>query len=161
MGSAGLASDAVQKIGFQMLIAVRLMRLAVEFGVPKGGAVMSRLIRHVYGAEIHWDATVCEGVGFVHGLGIVISHAAIVGPGCVLFQNVTLGESIDPSTRLVGAPNLEADVHVGAGAVLLGPITVGKGTKVMANAVLDRSVGPNSIVRSPVATIGSRTASGS
>lgn len=159
MRSAGLLSDAIQKIGFQMLVAVRVMRLVQDLRVPLGGPIISRLIRHVYGAEIHWDATIADGVCIVHGVGVVISHAAVVGPGCVLSQNITLGESIDPFTRIVGAPTLEADVHVGAGAVLLGPIHVGKESKVMANTVLDRDVPARSVVRGPAATIEARGAS--
>ena len=159
MRSAGLFGDAVQKIGFQMMIAVRVMQLAVAAGVPMGGQVLSRLIRHVYGAEIHWDADIAPGVAIVHGTGLVISHAARIGPGCVLSQHVTLGESIDPFTRLVGAPTLIAEVHVGAGAVLIGPIEVGPGTKIMANAVLNRSVAPGSVVRTPAATIEARRSS--
>ena len=159
MHSAGLLSDAIQKVGFQMLIAVRVMRLVQDLHIPFGGPIVSRLIRHVYGAEIHWHATIADGVGFVHGVGIVISHGAVVGPGCVLSQNITLGESIDPFTRKVGAPMLGSNVHIGAGAVLLGPICVGNETKIMANAVLDRSVPPRSLVRIPAATIEARAAS--
>lgn len=161
MGSAGLLSDAIQKVGFQMLIAVRVMRLVQDLHVPLGGPIVSRLIRHVYGAEIHWHATIADGVGFIHGVGIVISHGAVVGPGCILSQNITLGESIDSFTRKVGAPMLGSNVHVGAGAVLLGPISVGNETKIMANAVLDRSVPPRSLVRTPAATIEARAASDS
>ena len=161
MHSAGLLSDAIRKVGFQMLIAVRVMRLVQDLHIPFGGPIVSRLIRHVYGAEIHWHATIADGVGFVHGVGIVISHGAVVGPGCVLSQNITLGESIDPFTRKVGAPMLGSNVHIGAGAVLLGPICVGNETKIMANAVLDRSVPPRSLVRIPAATIEARAASDS
>ena len=161
MHSAGLLSDAIRKVGFQMLIAVRVMRLVQDLHIPFGGPIVSRLIRHIYGAEIHWHATIADGVGFVHGVGIVISHGAVVGPGCVLSQNITLGESIDPFTRKVGAPMLGSNVHIGAGAVLLGPICVGNETKIMANAVLDRSVPPRSLVRIPAATIEARAASDS
>lgn len=161
MHSAGLLSDAIRKVGFQMLIAVRVMRLVQDLHIPFGGPIVSRLIRHVYGAEIHWHATIADGVGFVHGVGIVISHGAVVGPGCILSQNITLGESIDPFTRKVGAPMLGSNVHIGAGAVLLGPICVGNETKIMANAVLDRSVPPRSLVRIPAATIEARAASDS
>ena len=161
MRSGGLLSDAMQKVGFQMLIAVRVMRLVQDLHIPFGGPIVSRLIRHIYGAEIHWHATIADGVGFVHGVGIVISHGAVVGPGCILSQNITLGESIDPFTRKVGAPMLGSDVHVGAGAVLLGPICIGNETKIMANAVLDRSVPPRSLVRIPPATIEARAPSDS
>jgi serine acetyltransferase len=153
MQTRGLIGDAVQKIGFQMLIAVRVMRFAKQARIPFGPQLVSRLIRHLYGAEIHWDAQIAEGVCFIHGTGLVISHAATIGPRCILFQNVTLGESIDPVTREVGGPTLEADVHVGPGAVLIGPIVIGAGSKIMANAVIDRSIPPRSIVRSPAVEV--------
>jgi serine O-acetyltransferase len=149
----GLVGDAVQKIGFQMMVAIRVMRLVRDSRVPFGARLISRAIRHLYGAEVHWDAEIADGVSIVHGTGLVLSHGAVVGPGCILFQGVTLGESIDPSSRVVGAPTLKADVHVGPGAVLIGPIVVGEGTKVMANVVLDQSVSARSIVRGPSAVI--------
>ena len=65
----------------------------------------------------------------------------MVGEGCILFHNVTLGEGVDPETRETGAPTLGRDVHVGPGATLLGPIHVGDGTKIMAGAVLTRILG--------------------
>lgn len=151
-----MIGDAIQKIGFQMLIAVRLMTCVRSLGIPFAAQAISRLIRHLFGAEIHWDATIADGIWIVHGNGLVISHGASIGPGCILFQNVTLGESIDPQTRIVGAPTLEANVHIGPGAVLLGPITIGEGSKVMANSVVTESVPPRSIVRSPSVIVESR-----
>jgi len=136
----------LQKIGLQMSAAVRVMHLFRDAGVPLLPQVTCRLIRHLYGAEIHWNADIAPGISIVHGNGLVISHAATVGERCILFHNVTLGEGIDPKTREVGAPTLEADVHIGPGATLVGPITVGKGTKIMAGAVLAESVPPRSLV---------------
>src|SRR5262249_20694207 len=72
-----------------------------------------------------------------------------VGPGCILFQNVTLGMGIDPVTRKSGAPTVEANVHLMPGATLLGPITIGEGSKVMAGAVLTESVPADSLVETP------------
>jgi serine acetyltransferase/GT2 family glycosyltransferase len=143
---ADLPKDAVTKIGFQMMIAYRVMRFCKDANIPLGKEVASRLIRHLYGAELHWDADLAPGVSVVHGNGLVLSHAAKVGRGCILFQNATLGESMDPETGTVGGPTLKDDVHVGPGAVLLGPITVGEGTKIMAGAVLTKSVPPYSVV---------------
>lgn len=144
---ARLPVDAVQKIGFQMMVATRVMQLLRDVGVPLGGQVASRLIRHLYGAEVHWNATLHHGVSIVHGNGLVLSHRAVVGEGCILFHNVTLGEGIDPVTRQSGAPTLGRDVHVGPGATLIGPIHVGDRTKIMAGAVLMRSVPADSIVK--------------
>jgi serine acetyltransferase len=151
-----MLGDAVQKIGFQMLIAVRVMTFVRLLGIPFAAQAVSRLIRHLFGAEIHWDAVIADGVWIVHGNGLVISHGATIGPGCILFHNVTLGESIDPQTRIVGAPTIEANVHIGPGAVLLGPITIGEGSKIMANSVVTESVPARSIVRSPTAVVEGR-----
>lgn len=144
-----LPVEAVRKVGFQMMVATRTMGLLRDLGVPLLPQVASRLIRHLYGAEVHWETRLGDGVSLVHGNGLVLSHAAVVGEGCILFHNVTLGEGIDPQTRQVGAPTLGRDVHVGPGATLLGPIHVGDGSKVMAGVVLMHSVPPRSLVRAP------------
>src|SRR5690606_22927250 len=114
------------------------------------------LIRHLYGAEIHWKAQIAPGVSIVHGTGLVISHAARVDAGCILFQGVTLGESVDAATGAIGAPHLGADVHVGPGASLLGPIVVGARSKVGAGAVLMQSVAASSLVMPAQAVISAR-----
>lgn len=154
--TAGLVGDAVQKVGFQIMVAYRIMRAARDLHLPVLPQILSRLIRHVYGAEIHWEATLAPGVSIVHGTGLVLSHGCEVGPGCILFQGVTLGESIDPLSRVVGSPKLGGNVHIGPGAVLLGPITIGEGSKIMANVVVDRSVPAGSIVRSSPIEIDTR-----
>jgi serine O-acetyltransferase len=160
MQSHGVLGDVVHNIGFQMLVAIRIMRLVRDAGIPFGAQLVSRLIRHVYGAEIHWNATLAPGVTIVHGNGLVVSHGSVVGPGCILFQHVTLGESIDPLSRRVGAPTLDDNVHVGPGAVLLGPIHVGGRTKIMANSVVDRSVPAGSVVRVAAPEVAPRGAVG-
>lgn len=155
--SAGhLAVNLVRKVGFQLLAAYRLMRFFDACRVPLAPQVMSRLIRHLYGAEIHWKAQIAPGVSVVHGVGLVLSHAAQVGSGCILFQGVTLGESVHPATGMIGAPRLEAGVHIGPGATILGPITVGAGSKVMAGAVLTQDVPARSLVSTPAPQISAR-----
>lgn len=161
MRPKGLVAAAGSQIGFQMLIAIRLMQLFCQLGIPGGGQVMSRAIRHIYGAEIHWKANISPGISIVHGNGLVVSHGAKIGPGSLLFQNVTLGESMrtgGSGPRTVGSPTLEANVHVMPGAVLLGPIIIGKGSKIGANAVVDADVPAGSVVRSPVSSTEQRRA---
>ncbi len=152
-----LLVDAVARIGFQMMIAYRVMRLCHGLRLTPLAMIASRLIRHLYGADIHWRAVLAPGVIVVHGAGLVVAPEARVGAGCVLFQHVTLGTSIHPETRDVGAPALEPDVHVGPGAALLGPITIGLGTKIAANATLMRSVPAGSLVESPAAVVRTRS----
>jgi serine O-acetyltransferase len=138
--------EVVKKIGLQMMVAVRGMQLLRDAHVPLGPQIASRMIRYVYGAEIHWDATIAPGTNIIHGNGLVIGSAVTIGEGCVLLHNVTLGAAFDPVTGLNVGPTLGKNVHVGPGATILGKITVGDGTKIMAGAVLDRSVPPGSLV---------------
>jgi serine O-acetyltransferase len=151
-----LPADLVRKVGFQMMAGYRLMRLLSRAGVPLAPKIASRMIRHLYGSDIHWDAEFAPGVMIVHGMGLAISPAARVGHGAIIFQHVTLGMGRHPDTQAVGAPTLEDNVHVGAGATLIGPITVGKGSKIMAGCVVVRSVPPHSIVEAPVPVVRSR-----
>jgi serine O-acetyltransferase len=155
-GQRSMAADGVQRIGFQMLIAVRIMHLMRDLRVPFGKQLVSRLIRHLYGAEIHWDADIAPGITLVHGNGLVISHGARIGAGCLIFQGVTLGESFDSLTGSVGAPSLGRNVHVMPNAVLIGPIVIGDDSKVMANVTLTMSVEANSTVKSTPPVIVSR-----
>lgn len=139
--SAGrLPADLVRKVGLQMLFWVRVMQALHHRRLPLLPMLVSRAIRHLYGAEIHWAARIEPGISIVHGTGLVVSHAARVEAGCILFQGVTLGENVDPETGEVGAPHLRPDVHVGPNAVLLGPIVVGARSKVAACTLLMRSV---------------------
>lgn len=153
---ARLPVDLLRKIGLQTACGIRLMQWGRDAGIPGAAPLISRLLRHVYGVEIHWEADIAPGISIVHGTGLVISHAARIGPGCILFHNVTLGEGMDKTTRKRGAPTLEENVHVGPGATLLGPITVGRGSKIMAGAVLDHSVPANSLVAPSSAVVTER-----
>jgi serine acetyltransferase len=152
-----LPADAVAKIGFQMMIAMRTMALFRDAKIPLLPQVASRFIRHAYGAEVHWNTTLRDGVAIVHGTGLVLSHRAVIGEGCILFHNVTLGEGLDPETKESGAPTLGRDVHIGPGCTLLGPIHVGDGSKIMAGAVLTRSVPAGSLVRPAEAVVSERS----
>lgn len=156
-----LLVDLIRKIGFQMMTAYRLMRLARAMRIPLLPQIVSRVCRHLYGADIHWDAQFEPGVLIVHGMGMCISHGAIVDSGAILFQGVTLGEAMSPDSRVVGSPRVGRDVHIGPGATLLGPISIGAGSKIMAGCVVTQSVPPGSIVEAckPVVRArGSRTA---
>ncbi len=154
-----LGADLVQKIGLQTMAAYRVMRALHAGGSTLAAKAVSRLIRHLYGSDIHWEAQFEPGVMLVHAMGLAISREARVGRGCILFQHVTLGMGIDPDTRRSGAPTLERHVHVGPGATLIGPITVGEGSKIMAGAVVTRSVPAGSLVETPAPDVRPRITS--
>lgn len=157
---SGFAGDAVRKIGFQLMIAYRVMRAFRAAGLQLGAQFMSRTIRHAFSSDIHWDADLEPGIMIVHGFGLAISYAARARHGCILFQNVTLGYGPDPKTKQAGAPLLEKNVHVGIGATLFGPIVVGESSKIMAGCVLSQSVPPRSIVEAPIPHVAARAPAG-
>lgn len=157
-GEATLARDFVTRIGFQMLVACRFMRFCHDGGIPLAPRVASRAIRHLYGSDIHWEADLEPGIVLVHGMGLAISKAARVERGAVLFQNVTLGLGTDPVTREVGAPVIEREVVVGAGCTVIGPISVGRGSKVTSNCLVRASVPPQSLVEAPTPVVSARRA---
>ncbi len=151
--------DLLEKIGLQMMLAIRLMHFLRDSGIPKGGPIASRLIRFVYGSDVHFNAEFAPGINIIHGMGMAISSAAKLGSGCVLSHNITLGHAVDAETRQSGAPILGKNVHLGPGATLIGPITVGDESKVMAGSILNSSVPPRSLVCPGNSNITTRKAS--
>ena len=154
--SRSMSSLLLTDPGLQSLAAIRLMHFARDSGIPKGGELVSRLIRYVYGMEVHWLAEMAEGMVIEHGPGLVISKSARIGPNCILSQHVTLGDMRDPKTGVSGAPTLENDVYVGPGSILLGPITIGAHARILAGCVVSESVPPHATVTPATSQLQSR-----
>jgi serine O-acetyltransferase len=93
-----------------------------------------RHCRNVYGIELPYSAHVGRRVRIEHQGGIVVHGASTIGDGCILRQNCTLG--IRSMDALQDAPTLASGVNVGAGAVILGKVTIGAGAAIGANAVV-------------------------
>lgn len=93
-----------------------------------------RHCRNVYGIELPFSAHVGRGVVIEHQGGIVIHGDSVIGDRCIIRQGCTLG--LRRLDDLFAAPTLEAGVQLGAGAVLLGRITIGRGATIGANAVV-------------------------
>ena len=93
-----------------------------------------RLWTILSGADIPLTTRISGGLLIPHPNGIVIHPDSVIGPNCLLFQQVTLG------TNGSAPPVLEGHVDVGAGAKILGAVTVGRHAKVGANAVVIHDV---------------------
>ena len=105
------------------------------------GRFFSHLGRWLTGIEIHPGATIGRRVFIDHGMGVVIGETAVIGDDCTLYHGVTLGgTSWNKGKR---HPTLEAGVVIGAGAKVLGPITIGEGAKIGSNAVVVKDVPAN------------------
>jgi serine O-acetyltransferase len=125
------------------LHAVLIYRLA-HWCWLKGFRVLGRVMSHFgkifTGIEIHPGATIGRRLFIDHGTGVVIGETAIIGNDVTLYHGVTLGgTSLHQGKR---HPTLEDDVIVGSGAQVLGPITIGKGARIGANAVVLTEVPP-------------------
>lgn len=102
------------------------------------GRMFSHIGRFLTGIEIHPGATIGHRVFIDHGMGVVVGETAVIGDDCTLYHGVTLGgTSWNKGKR---HPTLESGVVIGAGAKVLGPITVGKNAKIGSNAVVVKDV---------------------
>lgn len=106
--------------------------------------VLSHMARALTGIEIHPGATIGPGLFIDHGMGVVIGETAEVGPDVTLYHGVTLGGTATAKGKR--HPTLGRRVVVGAGAKVLGAITVGEDSRIGANAVVVKPVPPNSVV---------------
>lgn len=105
---------------------------------------LSQGTRFFTGIEIHPGAQIGPGLFIDHGMGVVIGETAEIGPNVTLYHGVTLGGvSLEKGKR---HPTLEEGVVVGAGAKVLGNIVIGANSRIGANAVVVRSVPPESVV---------------
>lgn len=105
---------------------------------------LSQVVRGLTGIEIHPGAKIGCGLFIDHGMGVVIGETAELGSCVTLYHGVTLGgTSLNKGKR---HPTLEDNVVVGAGAKILGAITVGENSRIGANAVVVKPVPPNSVV---------------
>jgi len=159
IASSAYPLELGKRVGLQTMAAIRTMHLFRDSGLGLVAQVTSRLIRHAYGAEIHWQSRWAPGVIVVHGNGLVVGSGAQIEKGCALHQNVTLGDAYDPATGTNRGPRLERNVHVGPGCAVIGAVTVGADSKLMAGSVLDRSIEPRSLVRPAPVVISRRTRS--
>ena len=100
-----------------------------------------RFCRNVYGIEIPHSATIGRRLTIEHQHGIVIHGHSRIGDDCVLRQGVTLGNKL--MERPLDAPRLGNRVNVGAGAKILGAVSIGDDAQIGANAVVVKDVPAN------------------
>ena len=94
---------------------------------------------------IHAD--VAEMPVFPHGLyGIFISSGAVIGKGCVIFHQVTIGSNTLEDSKGKGAPVIGENVYIGAGAKIIGNVRVGNNVRIGANCVVVKDVPDNTTV---------------
>jgi serine O-acetyltransferase len=130
--------------GVQALLVHRVAHGLHGAGLPVLPRSLSMAARLLTGIEIHPAASIGRGFFIDHGAGVVIGETAEIGDDVTLYQGVTLGGTGFQTGKR--HPTLQDNVTVGAGAKLLGAITVGHGAKIGANSVVITDVAPNSTV---------------
>jgi serine O-acetyltransferase len=130
--------------GFHALVIHRFSHGLWRWRVPLLPRLLSQMARLFTGVEIHPGAVIGHGVFIDHGMGVVIGETSVIGNNCLLYQGVTLGGTGKQEGKR--HPTLLDNVVVGAGAKVLGAITVGSNTRIGAGSVVLRDVDPDCTV---------------
>ena len=141
-------------------------RLAHFFSVAKFdliARIISQFSRFLTGIEIHPGAKIGKNLFIDHGMGVVIGETSEIGDNVTIYHMVTLG-GISPSINsnnqrnIKRHPTLMDNVVVGSGAQILGPVVVGKNSKIGANAVVTKNVEENAVmIGIPAKNVGTAT----
>ena len=132
---------ALSQDGYKVLLTTRLRESARRWHVPGVNHVLRLATTVMYGIEIGNEVELGDGVNFAHTLGTVIGGTSKVGARVKFMGNNTVGTAKDN-----GCPVIEDDAVVGCGARILGPIRIGKGAMIGANAVVLSDVPPGAVV---------------
>ena len=150
---AVMARDPAAKSRLEVLLcypglkAIRAHRRAHK-AYQKGHMLLARIIsqraKHKTGIEIHPGAVIGKGFFIDHGDGVVIGETTVIGDNVTLYQGVTLGGTGKDTGKR--HPTIGSGVTVGAGAKVLGPITIGDRSKVGAGSIVLKDVPPDCTV---------------
>ena len=142
----GIAEILLCYPGFQAITLHRLSHRMWQSHLPLKllARIVSQISRGLTGIEIHPGARIGYGVFIDHGMGVVIGETAEVGDRCLLYQGVTLGGTGKENGKR--HPTVANNVVIGAGAKILGAITIGSNTRVGAGSVVVNNVEENCTV---------------
>ena len=99
------------------------------------------------GANIPLSAQFAEKPEFPHSIyGVFISQGAVIGSGCTIFHQVTIGSNTLNDTKREGAPRIGNNVYIGCGAKIIGGIKIGNNVRIGANCVITEDIPDNCTV---------------
>lgn len=130
--------------GVQALVLYRIAHFVLKIKIPIVPRFISQCAKFITGIEIHPGARIGQGVFIDHGMGVIIGETSIVGDNVTFFQGVTLGGTGKKQGKR--HPTIGNNVVIGAGAKVLGDISIGDNSYVGANAVVIKNIPPNSTV---------------
>jgi serine O-acetyltransferase len=112
--------------------------------------LLHRMACHSAGIDLPWATRVGGGLALTHGWGLVVNENAVIGRNVTMLHGATLGQrdrlGADGSRSPGGSPTIEDEVWIGPHAIVVGPITVGRGSRIAGGACVFEDVPPRSIV---------------
>ena len=130
--------------GVHAVIWPRVARFFYRIKFKFVARCISQIVRRSTGIEIHPGAQIGKNLFIDHGAGVVIGETSVIGDNCTIYQNATLGGTGKECNKR--HPTLKNNVIVGAGAKILGNITIGNNVKVGANSTVLKDVPDNCTV---------------
>ena len=134
--------------GFHATLIHRICNLLWRLKLKFIARILSSISRILTSIEIHPAAKIDEGFFIDHGAGLVIGETTIIGKNVTIYQQATLGglsPSVDSDSQrnIKRHPTIRDNVIVGSGAQILGPVVIGKNSRIGANAVVLKDVPEN------------------
>ena len=141
----------VTNCGFTSVVLFRVANFFYRKRIPIVPGFLTHIIRILFSIEIEYPAQIGPGFGIRHGFGIIIGGKCKIGKNFSVNQGVTVGGSFDkvcmlPNGKKISQPQIGDDVHLSAGAKVIGPIIIGSNVIVGANAVVVKDVPDNVVV---------------
>ena len=138
--------------GVQAIIAHRVAHKLWESGNTNLALAVKSATGRVFSTDMHPCAQIGAGLWLDHGLGFVVGETAVIGEDVSIWHNVTLGSTLNDSGPH-RHPHVGSGAVVGAGAVLLGGITIGKNANIAAGAIVVENVPEGMVAVGPKASL--------
>lgn len=160
-GAGALVKGFLTRRTFRPVVTMRLCQGARTAGtagkiILPALKLLHRIATHQAAMDFAWTASIGPGLALTHGWGLVVSQGSRIGRNVTLFHGVTLGrrDRINADgERDIGYPVLEDEVWVGPHAVIVGGVTIGRGSRIGAGAFVTSDVPPYSVVAGNPSTI--------
>ncbi len=140
---------------FRVVATLRCCQAADRCAVPlrwlllTPARLLHRLASQLAGIELPWRTSVAPGLALTHGRGIVVNAGTRIGSNVTLFHGVTLGQRDhidDDGRRFTTYPVIEDEVWIGPHAIVVGGVTIGRGSRIAGGAYVYESIPPYSMV---------------
>lgn len=145
---------------YRPMVTLRLCQASRSWGVGKPLHYIFRWLHRSAcnnaGIDLPWKTRIAGGFSLTHGWGVVINPNALIGKNVTFFNGVTLGQRdriAKDGTRSTGYPTIEDEVWVGPHAMIVGGVTIGKGSRIAGGAFITENIPPYSTVMGNPASV--------